>query len=190
MLEEDHDSIQKLPESERPPYSLIQKRLDERVSKTIQNLFIVDIQNDCTCHIEKYAADIDMKYVFFSSGGIKIHTLGDQIKLPMQTEISNQDIWKLLEIACMNSSSLKKYPFPYERVLFNPKSNIEKCIKQYEKYCRRDWTSYQRNWVSASFVKEDCVYFVPDPEFFGVISANIDKFGCFCIADSILKVII
>lgn len=180
----------KLPESERPDFNLIRKRLEDRVSRKIRSLFVEDIQNDCTCSTESYDSDVNVDTFFTSSEGIKAHHFGTKLNLPMKDEFSEKDILDLLERALVEASD-GHGDLTYCKMLYNTKSDGKQLWQTFEKYCgypphmNRSGDIY--DWVALPFVPEDCVYFLPDPEFFGAISVNIDKFGAFCFANHILK---
>lgn len=173
----------KLPEAERPPMASISKRLDDRVSRKLQSLFVADIQNDCTCSIERYDSDMSGNVLYLSVEGIKEKTIGNGLPLPMKEDISDQEIWSLLEAAIKHAGNILGN-FGIWAMLYNSKCDSEKLQK-----AMLEWSRYihPERILSADFVPIDCVFFFPDPEFFGAISVNIDKFGAFCIADHIVK---
>lgn len=115
----------------------------------------------------------------------------------MLTELSINDIWDLLKLACDNAGN-ECGDFLLRYMLFNPKTASSKLKEAYETWCGKlsDWEvmvlatgpKYLDDWIEAPFVPEDCVYITPDPEFFGVISVNIDKFGAMCFPAHILKI--
>jgi len=80
--------------------------------------------------------------------------------------------------------------FSFRCMLYNPKSDIKKLIETFQEWV--GLITFNRGephgWIPASFVQEDCVYFLPDPEVLGVISVNIDKFGAMCFGKNIFKV--
>lgn len=180
----------KLPESERPDLNLIRKRLEDRVSRKIRNLFVEDVQNDCTCNTETYDSDLNINTFFTSSEGIKEHSSDSRLPLPMKEEFSEKDILDLLERAIVKAVDSRD-DLIYCKMLYNPKSDGKQLWATFEKQCgysppmNRSGEIY--DWVPLPFVPEDCVYFVPDPEFFGAISVNIDKFGAFCFGNHIVK---
>jgi hypothetical protein len=179
----------KLPENERPPVSSISKRLDERISRKIQNIFVQDIQNDCTCSIETYDSDICNDLVYLSKDGIQ-NGSSNKIPLPMLNNICEKDIINLLELACKKAGN-KWDDILLSKMLYNPANDGKKMIMVFEKYIHpihvnRSGDVY--GWIPMDFVPLDCVYLIPEPEFFGVLSVNIDKFGAFCFTNNIIKV--
>lgn len=180
----------KLPESERPSFESIHKRLDQMVSRKIQNIFVVDIQNDCTCSTEIYDADgFDNTVCYTSPEGLKENKWSSRLPLPMKNDLSEQEILNLLELACKYASD-SCYDLVYRRMLYNPKSDVKKLYEIFEKYCHPvniNRSGDIMGWIPAAFVPEDCVYLIPDPEFFGALSVNIDKFGVFCIGNNVIR---
>ena len=179
----------KLAEAERPPISLISKRLDDRVSKKIQNIFVQDIQNDCSCFTETYDSDFDKAAIYLTEDGVKIQNM-NQLPLPMMNDISEKDIITLLETACIHAGNKWNDLF-LSKMLYNPASDGKKMFLAFEKYGHPVHMSRSGDiygWIPMDFVPIDCVYLIPDPEFFGCLSVNIDKFGAFCYAHNIIKV--
>jgi hypothetical protein len=185
----------KVPESERPPFSLISKRLDDRVSRKIQNIFVQDIQNDCTCSIEVYDRDIDKVVVYLSSDGTKEMSFGDRFPLPMLEDLSTDNIYDLLKRACELASHTRPQNMFFARMLYNPESNPEAVDRALNELGSsivirgRDGVILTESMptIGLSFVPKDSVFFLPDPEFFGAISVNIDKFGAFCFPQNMMR---
>lgn len=179
----------KLPEHERPSLSSIYKKIDH-IPNHLQNIFVNDIQNDCTCSIEVYDSDHSNTVFYVSVDGIKEYKMFDErIRLPMIDSISEKDIWNLLQVACENSKN-EWNDILFGHMLYNPQSDKLKLEKAYEKYVGRIHMFGDRSiagWVAADFVPQDYVYLIPQPEFFGVLSTNIDKFGAFCFTRNIIK---
>jgi hypothetical protein len=183
----------KISEDQRPSSSSISKRLNDRISRKIQNLFVQDIQNDCCCDIERYDTNTDVKNysIYLSETDIKSSLNGSKtLCLPMLNNISEKNIFHLLEEAGNQSDgnvlsdnvSINLFP---RFVIYNPDSNIENVIYTYREYTNLN--SFQDDSVAVKFVPKHQVWFTPDPEFFGCISVNIDKFGVFCIPNRIYK---
>jgi hypothetical protein len=72
----------KLPESERPTFESIHRKLNEKVSHSIQKFFVPDIQNDCSCNIESYDSGQEVDVLCLTSCGIKCVKVGT-LHLPM-----------------------------------------------------------------------------------------------------------
>jgi hypothetical protein len=179
----------KLLECDRPPIAEISKRLDDRISRKIQNFFVQDIQNDCSCNTETYDSGLEPNVFYISKEGIKEFPLQDRIPLPMKDDITEKEILDLLESACTKARD-NCGDFSFRCMLYNPKSDIKKLIETFQEWV--GLITFNRGephgWIPASFVQEDCVYFLPDPEVLGVISVNIDKFGAMCFGKNIFKV--
>lgn len=181
----------KIDYSLRPTINSLSKRLEDRVSHKIRNLFIQDIQNDCSCIIEKYEIlpRSQIAYIY-NINEIKTSVEGMRFDLPMHSEISDQNIYNLLETACKLSKSDTISDAKYSSMLFNHNSNIEKLYIMFEQYCGPIITNRSSDiygWMNLYFVPIDCCYMLPEPENLGVISVNINNFGAFCITDNILK---
>lgn len=180
----------KLPEAERPSLESISKRLDDRIPRRVQNLFVQDIQNDCVCATETYDSYPDSLIVYTSPEGLK-RCNSSRLPLPMQPEISEKDIWDLLEAACTNCDGSGSADLLYSKMIYNPASDIKRLFEVFEKHCypvHMNRSGEIMGWLAATFTPVDCCYMIPEPEFFGAISVNINKFGVFCFANTILKV--
>lgn len=193
MVDKDIDSV-KLCEAERPPIESIVARLRERVPLKLSNLFVEDIQNDCCCSTETYDAWFDgndASMFYTSPNGIKLHTFGDRLPLPMKPDFSEKDVWDLLETASKKASTVDDGHIVFCHMLHNPTSTIDKVGEAFVKHC--GYININRSgdimrWMPAPFVPKDCVFFTPEAEYFGAISANVDKFGAFCIARNMLRI--
>jgi len=180
---------EKLPEAERPSIASISKRLDDRISRKIQNIFVQDIQNDCTCKTETYDSCFDQHVIYLSEGDAQ-SSRGARIPLPMLNDLSEKDICSLLEVACKVAGN-EWGDLHFSKMIYNPFNDRKKMYMAFEKYVHpihinRSGEIY--DWIPMDFVPLDCVYLIPEPEFFGVISVNIDKFGAFCFAHNIIKI--
>lgn len=186
----------KLPEDQRPSISSIWAKVDKKIPKVLQNVLVMDVQNDCGCTIEKYDTEPAREVVYLTSEGIKEATFAEgRLPLPMLDDISEADIWSVMQRAC----ELATESFPEElvisKMLFNPHVSRKDLLIAFERWSRpaRIKNRYDElimeyyDWISAPFVPMDCVYFIPDPEFLGCISVNVDKFGVFCIPKHIAK---
>lgn len=178
----------KLAEAERPPISIISKRLDDRVSRKIQNIFVQDIQNDCSCTTETYDSDFDKAVTYLSEEGIKIQNMSP---LPMMNDISEKDVLNLIETAC-NHAGNECGDVIISKMIYNPSTYGLRLKEVWEKSTGRD-VHFTRSgetpeWIPMDFVPVDCVYLIPEPEFFGCLSVNIEKFGAFCFSHNIIKV--
>lgn len=191
----------KLPEHLRPEFKTVLDALEQRVSPRFRDIFVLDIQNDCDCDIEKYDRGLMKRIVYLDYGGIKDLDkdsvepglpIYDWIHLPMLNDISEKDIWKLLKAA---SNSAPYYSanddITPSNIIYNPKSDGNKVLALYTEVTGKDICPFRDGtipgWFAADFVDENEVFFTPEPEFFGVISANIGKFGAFCIPDNMLR---
>lgn len=186
----DRDGV-KLCKADRPPMETIGARLNERVPLRLQNLFVVDIQNDCCCSTETYDAWFEAAMIYISPDGIKAHTFGDRLPLPMKPDFSEKDIWDLLEAGSKKASTVDDGHVVFCHMLHNPSSPIDKVGEAFVKHCgyiNINRSGDKMGWMKATFVPKDCVFFLPEPEFFGVISVNIDKFGAFCLARNMLRI--
>lgn len=182
----------KLPEHLRPPFNEIVEKLNARISQKFRSLFIFDIQNDCSCDIEKYdVIDQESSALVISKNGIE-KLDSSLIHLPMMPEISDKDIWSLLEKAIEYAPDRQlNHDIWLNRMLYNPSSDMEAVCKEFKKVAKHDiWLNKDGTifgFWPADFVPKDFVYFIPEPDFFGVISAVIDKYGAFCMPKQMLK---
>ena len=184
----------KLPEGERPSYASISKVLDGLISKKIQDLFVIDIQNDCSCDIERYEFDGNGdKLIYLKGNDIIVHGCSIDntiIDLPMADTISDSLIKKLLAKACS-----------YAKDTYNPESAgyiSHKMLYNSNKIPVKIAEEFYNQWISPSCrqatsifdvdtLEGDAVYWFPDVEFVGVLTANVGKFGCCMTTKSILK---
>lgn len=173
-------------ECERPPMALISKGLDDRISRNLQKLFIVDLQNDCRCSTELYDSDPDFKMIYVSETGIH-KAYGNRLCLPMMYNLSEKDIMSLLEEAGKISPGTWVDDVYPANIMFNPSSDMDWVYSVFEKYIAKKVVFKDRS-VAASFIPKGQVWLLPDQEFFGCISVNIDKFGAFCVARQIVKI--
>lgn len=184
----------KLTLDQRPSTKSIHDKLDKLVSRHYQNLFVQDIQNDCACVTETYDYDSG-KYVCYLTKDGPLYTLVNstcRVPVPMIENISEKDINNLLELSCLYAKDFLSNDIKPFKMLVSPASpapilfEIFKKITGYDLYCRH--SGYIPDMIFGSFVPMDCVYFTPEPEFFGVISTNVGGYGVFCIPEHILKV--
>lgn len=178
----------KLPEDQRPPFAIIEAKLKERLSNKLARIFVQDIQNDCACDIEIYECDYDC-ILHTSLGGVKELSFG-RCTLPMQKDLTDKEIWILLEEACKKASLSPSFDL-WNTMFYNVDSDIDKVLAIWQKTTSMDISANRGSeivgWVAADFVPIDCVYFLPEPEFFGVISVNIGGFGVLCFPKNILR---
>jgi len=180
----------KLLEADRPSVASIYKRLDDRISSPLKNLFLTDIQNDCSCNTEIYDCESQEGVFYLSKEGIEEFPLQTRLPLYMKDDISEIEVWNLIRSACAKASDTDMNQ-SYNHMLFNPKSDIIKVKKKFENWINPfayDRAGNPKGWISVNFVPENYVYLIPYSEFFGVISANIDKFGAMCFGKNIFKV--
>lgn len=187
----DRDGV-KLCEADRPPFQSIMDRLNQRVSQKLVNLFVADIQNDCACSTETYDAGFSDCHMFYTSPeGIKLHVIGERLPLPMKSDFSEKDIWDLLKAASAKASAADHGFNINQHMLYNTESDVKKLWEVFEKHCHPVHVNRSGDitgWIAAPFVPKECVFFTPEPEFFGAISVNIDKFGAFCIAKNMVRI--
>lgn len=174
----------KIEKELRSPVSTIIERLHNRIDKKLRSFFIEDIQNDRSCSIENYDADCTYNLFYLTKEGPTNKHQGHVCHLPMLDDISNEAIYKLLEAACQNAQSYDSFDSSYTKLLFNKNTHYLKWsnIKLDESL------SNCRTYFDFPFVPEDSVYLLPDSDYFGVISVNINKFGAMCFASNIKKV--
>ncbi len=187
----DGDGV-KLCDEDRPPMESIVARLRERVPIKLSSLFIEDIQNDCTCATETYDSGWHEMHIFYTSPeGIKQHVVGDRLPLPMKPDFSEKDIWDLLEASSKLAATTNHNFNVLHKMLFNPESDVKKLWRCFEEHCYPITTNRSGDimgWITAPFVPKDCAFFLPEPEFFGAISVNVDKFGAFCQARNMVRI--
>lgn len=178
----------KIPESERPSFKVISDQLNAKISKQLQDLFVIDLQNDCACSTETYDSDLGRNAYYLSHSGIEKNLI-DQITLPMLHSVTEQSIKELVAIATKHAGN-DTFDQIYCGMIYNPVINFDRVLKTYRRYCGEpnyDTRGIYR-WHANELVNNDYVYLIPDPEFFGVISANLGGFGAFCLASCIWKV--
>jgi len=175
----------KVPMCERPPMALISKRLDDRISRNLQKLFVLDLQNDCGCSTELYDSDPEIRMVYVSESGVR-ESYGDRLSLPMIRDISDKDIMALLEEAGKISPGTWVSDIYPAHMLYNPDSDMEWVTSVFAKYI--DIQVFNDRAIALPFIPKEQIWILPDQEFFGCISVNIDKFGAFCIAHQIVKI--
>jgi hypothetical protein len=179
----------KIPLDQRPPISSLSKRLNEKISKKILDIFVQDIQNDCACSTETYDTDLMNEIVYLSKDGVKVEAR-DRMPLPMLNDISEKDIINLLDAACKKAGN-KWDDILLSKMLYNPSNDGKKMVMVFEKYVHPIHVNRSGDihvWIAMDFVPPDCVYLIPEAEYFGVITANIDKFGAFCFTNNIIKI--
>ena len=114
----------KLALNQRPAYHLLSKRLNDIINRTWQSLFIVDIQNDCDCGIERYKVDSDQRVAYVSSNGCKFSYLSGDIDLPMQRNFSEYNLEVLLKYSF--DKSKKRLNMPPDKILYNKNTALNK----------------------------------------------------------------
>lgn len=182
----------KLPVCERPPYEEIQKRLFDRISYPLRQLFVTDVQNDCACDIETY--DCDTEYdTWYLTAPDKVEKIKfqDRLPLPILSDISDQSILLLLQKACENIGNFPTTDTIPSALLTNSKSTGSKIVHIMEKVLHRGITMNRSGIVYglafADFIPVDEFILIPDPEFFGVITNNIGGYGAFCFSNPLFK---
>jgi|SRR6185436_4662808 len=182
----------KISEEHRPSILSISKKLDSKISKQLQSFFIIDLQNDCNCSIENYDAEIDCTIAYLSTSGVKYYNSSHCLALPMLSEICDQDILNLLQEAGTTSSGVSNIDCLPTNMLFNIENDSDQVWSIYKKYTKQYVPSINRAFINgvfgADFVPKNQIWFMPQPEFFGCISVNIDKFGVFCLPQQIFKI--
>lgn len=175
--------MSKLPENERPPYEEIQRRLFERVSKQYRELFVPDIQNDCSCPIESYDCDTDSDTWYLSAPDkVEKVLFKSRLDLPMIPDISDKAILMLLKKACENVADHPCDDTVPCKVLASPQSNRDKLIKVLSRVYGN-----ASNVIYLDFIPVDDFIMVPEPEFFGALSVNIGGFGAFCFSRNLFR---
>ena len=169
----------KLPESERPPWKEIQKRLFDKVSHRYRQLFIEDIQNDCACDVETYDCDasVDTWYLSAPDKAEKV-LFKERLPLPMMQDISDKSIELLLKKVYENISDTPNRDLVYTAVITNHKSDKISQIKP---------LNYIDRVALVDFVPVNEFIMLPDPEFFGAITVNIGGYGAFCFSSTTFK---
>lgn len=185
--------MNKLPESERPPFKDIERRLFDRVSYQYRQLFVLDIQNDCSCSIEVYDRDFMWDtWILSEPDKVEKITFGGRLALPMLSEISDKSVLSLLKTACDNISEEHDPDVLPGAILTNVKSTGDKIVRLMEKTIRRDIVANRSGVIHGlayvDFVPIDEFVLVPEPEFFGALSVNIGGFGAFCISNNLIRI--
>lgn len=177
----------KLPENERPSFESIQAALNSRVSPHLQKIFTPDIQNDCSCPIESYDCDGFRETYYLSSSGFEKHKGASRLELPILPNISDADIFSLLKIM-IDKAGNDGYDMMYRGVLYHPSANA---AELYDVFIEWGHTTFdcRHNYILANdMVPPGYAYLIPEPEFFGVLAANVGGFGVFANAHPVLKV--
>lgn len=169
----------KLPESERPPWKDIQKRLFDKVSHRYRKLFIEDIQNDCSCPIESYDCDLEIDTWYLSAPDkVEKVLFQTRLDLPMIKDFSDKSIELLLKKAYENSGDTPNPDLVYTAVIMNPKSDKMSQVKS---------LNYIDRITFVDFIPVNEFIMVPDPEFFGALTTNVGGYGAFCFSSNIFK---
>jgi hypothetical protein len=169
----------KLPESERPPWNDIQKRLFDKVSHRYRQLFIPDIQNDCACPTESYDCDAEMDTWYLTAPDKAEKVLfKTRLDLPMLEDISDSSIELLLKKACENISDTPNPDLVYTAIITNHHSDKISQIKP---------LNYIDRVALVDFIPVNEFIMLPDPEFFGALTVNIGGFGAFCFSGNLFK---
>lgn len=182
----------KIPEAERPPFEEIQNKLYDRVSHSLRQLFVCDIQNDCGCDVETYDCDLETNVWFLeSNSSVKRLEIGNRMSCPILPEISNNSIELLLQKACEGVNNYCTTDTIPAAVLANPKCDTDKLVHILDKITRRGLSINRSGIIYGAalldFVPENHFYILPDPEFFGVIAVNLGGYGAFCYSKCIYR---
>lgn len=165
----------KIPEDERPSLQTLADTLDSMVSKGLQDLFIVDLQNDCFCTTEPYQADAEdpISYIAFC-GEVDTNIYPERISLPLLGNISDKDIQSLCSEATKNASAFTSDVTYSNAVLAGHNVEIPDWAKSYQILrCDVDCDNF--------------IYRIPDKEYFGVISVNLLGVGAMVFGSKIHK---
>lgn len=183
----------KIPENERPSFAIISKQLDACLSRDLQKIFVQDIQNDCSCDIERYDSEIDPKHyvAYISKNGIEFSIGKQQVCLPMLPTICEKDVLQLLKAAGDRSDGYGPIDCDPRWMIYNPNSDFDHVLKTYVAHMPiASFEHFKKDSIRTDIVPIDQVWFTPDAEFFGCLSCNIDKFGIFCMPNQIYKKLI
>ena len=177
----------KLPLEQRPNIKSIENRLTSRIDKKLLNLFVIDLQNDCDCEIEKYGFDYLDKVLILDNHNVRFH---NDINLPMMNEICNQDIKNLLTEAFKYAKDTPGDTH-YSKVIYNTNTQLSlETFNILDNICPlyQGRSGVSLNYFGLDFIEPGFAYIMPDEEFFGLVTANINKFGAFCFPENICKV--
>lgn len=183
----------KIPESQRPDVKKLYDTLDLHVSKTLQDIFVVDAQNDCACSVELYDSSLNFESYHLSESGIQHHHSSENLALPILPNINSASILELISFATKKAGGNLLNDVVYSGMIYNPASNLELVSKTFEHYIGKiisDHRGGNYRWLSLETVPLDRIYLIPDSEFFGVIAINLGGIGAFCINSNIWEVLL
>lgn len=185
----------KIPENERPPIKEIEIFVNTRIDKKLQSLFVLDLQNDCSCDTENFDADESSGFAFVSQTEInKLNSYWcTALQLPMLEDFTQEHLINLLKWAGDHSSETGYYDCTPMVVLYNENLSVSNEMinifdEEYKKHrAKYEAPNIKPKLVPVSFVLPDEIWILPEPEFFGAICANIGKIGAFCSTNKIMK---
>lgn len=185
--------MSKLPMNERPPFGDIERRLFDRVSYQYRQLFVSDIQNDCSCSIEVYDREPAWDtWILSELDKVEKITFGERLALPMLSDISDKSVLSLLKTACDNIKGEHDPDVLPGALLTNTKSTSDKITHLMEKTIGRGIVANRSGIIYGlafvDFLPIDEFVLVPEPEFFGALSVNIGGFGAFCISNNLIRI--
>lgn len=158
------------------------------IDKLLLKLLIEDPQRNRNCETSKYdLPHLDdgsvCKIVYLENGKIStsLNHIIDNVNssnllLPMSLEkITNQQFIDCVITACRNGRSFFDKSIKYTKILCHPNFVItDKNLKEY-------------NRVNLKNLDLDELYFLPGPEFLGVYTYNLNRYGMFIMSDHICK---
>lgn len=165
------------------------------VDKKLLDLFVVDVPTDSSVNP---LYDLDLKdgnaFVISADGIMEAPIdITGRLECPTLESITAKDVWKLLDWARSLAPDSPIDPLLVSKMLYNPESDPQKLFETSEKYgvpFTPNRSGECHWWVQALFLPKDRVYLLPDPEHFGCIFCNGEKFAAFALPHYVRKVML
>lgn len=185
--------MDKLPEHLRPPV----KELSDRVSKTIpsklERFFVLDLQNDCACKIESYDMDNTHGLCHTDANGVPVvnaQNFGGHCHLPMFQDLNLNHIEDTIRQGLYLTTNNK----PCCDLNMNGDITIHNRMWLTPISVLIDKSLHQEGLYKNAYAMElpedlkDSVFVLPEPEFLGVIGANLFGMGFFFLSKHVMRV--
>lgn len=160
----------------------------EKHLKYFTNVLVIDPQEDCECSVEIYDAGDSVKCVWLQDDIPKIVDCYDRINLPMSLNpISFEQFKQCLLTSLAFASPIKSTQdiFSASRILINEDFKFEELPIEYFRALEHLMPRRNNTVICLSEIPRNHIYFIPDPEFLGVFTWNISRYGMFIMAEKI-----
>lgn len=169
----------KLPYDKRPPLEDIHTLLNSKISEPYRNIFVLDIQNDCSCAVEIY--DSCSMFVAYLDDGVKTKLFEERVAVPMRPDLSDKDIEELIVAAIKYCAPNNYMDCTPSRLLVSTEESEENIYKAKDK-------TGATEVIKFSFIEKGTIAVLPDPEFLGCLTVNVGLLGAFCFPHNIYKI--